>query len=283
MITWNPHEEFSVEFLAKYHDLVLYDIFHHIKAHLLFPPNCSCSGACRCPEWRRKIVLSLNTDFYNKACRAKKDADILFAMKRLWGIENYFSREQYVKAYPIWLIERELKEREEGKQFQMVDRLIWGILRLAVTHKATIFRKFQASMREVIALIIRKNPLETKESKQENYLGGEKAYFDSFNKYKPLCHLIAAQAFVKRNHSVSSLTTPGQIETFLKTAHWLKKELLRIERPNTKQNIMFAEETFLALPSWVNSDDIKIPIEPFQDKLQEIDDFVQKELQRQRK
>ena len=50
----------------KDQDFVLYDVFHNIKAHLLYPLNCGCGEDCLCEATRAKIVLSLNVDLYNK-------------------------------------------------------------------------------------------------------------------------------------------------------------------------------------------------------------------------
>ena len=282
MITWNSYKDFSSEFLSTHHDLVLYDTLHHIKALLLYLPNCACGDPCHCNEWRSKIVFSLHTGHYNKACRGKKDVDLLATMKTLWKLpEDHLFREKHDDAYPPWLIEKELKEREDGKVFKRVNRLVWAILQLSETHKATIFRTARASKREVIKIILGTNPLKTKGQEKTNYLGGEKAHFDSFNEYEVICHLIAASEYVKKKYDTPSLNTPSHIEEFLKTAHWLRKKLLDIETPNTKQNIMFPEEALLSLPPWVNSDDINITLEPFKERLEEIETFVREELRKQ--
>ena len=60
----SPAKDFSPEFLSKHHDLVLYDVFHQIRALILFPLNCSCHDSCDCSEWREKVVLALNTHRY---------------------------------------------------------------------------------------------------------------------------------------------------------------------------------------------------------------------------
>lgn len=43
---------------------------------------------------------------------------------------------------------------------------------------------------------------------------------------------------------------------------------------------MFGENTFLPLPTWVKSDDVVIPIEPFKERLEEIEAFIKKELRK---
>ena len=43
-------------------------------------------------------------------------------------------------------------------------------------------------------------------------------------------------------------------------------------------NIMFLEETLLPLPSWVSSDDIGISLEPFKERLEEIEALVREAL-----
>ena len=279
MMTGNQHKGLSSEFLAQHHDLLLYNAYHQIKAYLLYPPHCSCKESCQCEDLRTKAMLSLNVNLYNKARRQEDEVDRLPVMRFLLNIpDDRYLSEHYGTGYPTWLIEKELKEREEGKHFKIVNRLVWGILRLAETYKATIFKKSQASLREVIKILLGERPLKTKASNTEDYLGGEKVYFDSFTTYKPVCHFIAAWEFVKKDHSTSSLTMPHHIEAFLKTAHWLRKELLCIETPNTKMNIMFLEETLLPLPSWVSSDDIGISLEPFKERLEEIEALVREAL-----
>src|SRR5579863_2407021 len=94
MMIWDKHKDFSPEFLAKHHDYILYDVFHHIKAFLLYPLNCSCEGHCRCATLREKIILSLNVDLYNQAQERQDHPDHLYAMKLLFNLpdESYFRR-----------------------------------------------------------------------------------------------------------------------------------------------------------------------------------------------
>ena len=135
MINWNQHKEFASEFLAEHHDLILYDAFHRIKAFLLFSPNCSCENSCRCPAWREKIILALNTNLYNKACKTGERSDRLYAMKTLWHIpDDRFFREHYAEAYPIWAIKRKLKARKE--EFRIIDKLVWAFLRFGKTTRS---------------------------------------------------------------------------------------------------------------------------------------------------
>ena len=125
MITWNHHKEFSTDFLAEHHHLMLYDVLHHIKAFLLFPLNCFCEDSCQCTEWREKITLALNTHHYNKAYKENEKSERARAMRNLWNIPgNQFFREQYVGAYPIWVIEKELRRRKET--FWFIDQLVWA-------------------------------------------------------------------------------------------------------------------------------------------------------------
>jgi hypothetical protein len=57
MNLWNKHKEFPKPFLAQYRDLVLYDIFHQIKALFLYPLNCDCKEICTCQITREKIAF----------------------------------------------------------------------------------------------------------------------------------------------------------------------------------------------------------------------------------
>lgn len=108
-IVWDRYKQFSPEFLEKYDDFVLCDVFHHIKACLLFPPNCSCKRPCHCLQLREKIALTLNVREYTNAQRFEP-ANRLRAMKNLCYIpEDQVFRELHVDAYPLWAIKKEVK------------------------------------------------------------------------------------------------------------------------------------------------------------------------------
>ena len=276
MILWKKYTRFSSEFLTEQHDLFLYNVFHHIKAFLLFPPKCNCGNSCRCNVFRDNVVLTLNTELYNKALKGNKDPGLLSDMKHIWQIpDDFVFRENQANAYPLWLVEHELQKREKENHFEIVNRLVWTLLRLGKTYEASPFNAPEASLKKSIEHILGKNPLKRKTSTKESYLGGEKAYLARFNEYQAVLPFIAALTYVKKGASITSLNKPSQIETFLKTAHWLRKELLRLETPNIKQSTMFLETTFLPLPSWVNSEDIQIPLEPFQEILDDIESRIE--------
>jgi hypothetical protein len=55
MTVWNDHQTLGEEFLIQHHNLVLYDVYHHIKAFLLFPPNCSCENSWAVPNGVRRL------------------------------------------------------------------------------------------------------------------------------------------------------------------------------------------------------------------------------------
>jgi hypothetical protein len=55
MTLWKEHRGFTPEFLTEHHDLVLYDVLHHIKAVLLYPPNCSCENSWAVPNGVRRL------------------------------------------------------------------------------------------------------------------------------------------------------------------------------------------------------------------------------------
>ena len=135
-IVWDRYKQFSPEFLTKYYDFVLCDIFHHIKALFLFPPNCSCKRPCRCLQMREKIALTLNVRQYTDAQRLEP-SHRLKAMKSICYIpEDHVFRELHADAYPLWAIKKEWKAREKKGHFVAIDRLVWTFLRLGQTSKA---------------------------------------------------------------------------------------------------------------------------------------------------
>ena len=240
MILWKKYTRFSAEYFTEQRDLFLYTVFHHIKAFILFPPKCKCGKSCRCNSFREKVVLTLNTELYNKALKANKDSALLSDMKHIWQIpDDYSFRENQADHYPLWLVEYELQKREKENHFEIVNRLVWTLLRLARTYEVSPFGAPEASLKKAIELILGKNPLKRKTSSKNEYLGGEKAYLARFNEYQAALPFIAALAHVKKGASITDLNKPSQIETFLKTAHWLRKELLRLQTPNIKQGNMF--------------------------------------------
>lgn len=281
VIVWNSHQDFSPEFLNQHRDLVLYDIFHHIKAFLLFPLNCACGDHCQCEALREKIVLSLNMSLYNKAEEEVKDLACLYALKILLKIpEDYFFRKHYAEAYPVWLIDQEFTKREQENHFKIVNQLVWTLLRLAKTYQS-LWGEPRASLNEAVTMILGKTPLKTKALKKDDYLCGEKAYGKYFSTYKSVSHFIVALEFVKEERqgsSLFSLSTPSQIERFLSVSHWFQKELMHLRTPNVKNQFLFLEESLCPLPSWVESDAINISLEPFEGKLQEFNAKVAEQL-----
>lgn len=195
MNLWDKYQEFPPDFLSRYRDFVLYDVFHHIKAILLYPLNCGCSKDCACEATRAKIVLSLSVNLYNKARTRGENPDLLYAMKYFFKIpDDGFFREHYGECYPLWLIDEKFSEKSALNHFQIVGRLVWTLLRLARTYELSFYREHRASLTEAVSIILGKAPLKGKKAKQGKtaYLCGEKGYTAHFNTYKPVCHLIAA-------------------------------------------------------------------------------------------
>jgi hypothetical protein len=91
-----------------------------------------------------------------------------------------------------------------------------------------------------------------------------------FNGYKSVCHFIAAFELLEADPL--SLEDPNQVKAFLKTAQWIREKLLSIRTPNIKDKILFSQESLIPLPSWVNSQDVNIPLEPFQDIIKELEE-----------
>jgi hypothetical protein len=279
MNLWDKYQEFPSDFLSRYRDFVLYDVFHHIKAILLYPLNCGCRKDCVCEATRARVVLSLNVDLYNKARIRQENPDRLYAMKYFLKIpDDGFFREHYGECYPLWLIDEKFAEKSALNHFQIVGRLVWTLLRLARTYELSFYREHRASLTEAVSIILGNAPLKGKKAKQGKtvYLCGEKGYTAHFNTYKSVCHLIAAFQHMEENNPCFSLTDPQKIQEFFNLSHGIQQKLLSVKTPNIKEKSLFLNESFLPIPSWAYSDDIPISIIPFRHKLKEITDYIEK-------
>jgi len=241
---------------------------------LLYPINCYWEGPCQCDELRARIILTLNVEFYNGAIEKGEDSEQLYAIKSLLKIpEEIYFRKNWGNAYPLWLINQELENKDQ--LFKIVDRLVWSLLRLAKTYEESEIGEPRASVNEAVEMILGKTPLKSKQSQEQDYLCGEKAYGKYFKEYKSVCHFIAAAEILKREKqrdedSFFVIKNPEQIERFLSIAHWFRKKLLSIKTPNVKTKSLFSEELLLSFSSWVNNEEVDIDIEDFDDKRQEL-------------
>lgn len=275
MIQWNQHKRFSPEFLSEHHDLLVYDIYHQIKAFTLYPLNCSCKERCQCADLRTKVSLSLNVELYNRAFREGKDPETLSDMRFFLSIpdDSYF-REHHGESYPLWLIEKEWEDREEQNHFKIVAQLVWTLLRLSKTQEVSPWRNSQASVTEALKELLPSTPLKKKGSrKEEGHLCGEKAYRKYLKTYKSVCHFIAALEYLREDKLLLSPRTPRDIKKFLEVSDWFRTKLLSFLTPNVKEMSFFLEEELLPLPPWVNGKDVKIPLQPLEKKLQAINDM----------
>lgn len=277
-IFWREPEDFSDAFLAKYQELVFYDIFHQVKAFLLLPPNCVCKGDCLCGQIRGKVVLSLNTNLFNKISVFENNLERLYMMRMLLRVpEDSFFRKNYGDSYPLWLIEEELKRREKTHHFKIIHHLVWTLLRLGRTHEAFGSER-EASLNEAINFMLGKNPLKAPgiNLQRPDYICGEKKLAAYFKKYKPLCHFIAAFERMKQERQLEERflfdldLRSARVKSFLKFAQGVREELLLLVTPNIKGKILFTEETLLSLPPWVTSDGVQLKIEPIEEKLKEL-------------
>jgi hypothetical protein len=282
MILENKHTDLFPPFLDRHGDYLLYNTFHQVKAFLLYP--CGCDTLCQCETLREKIILTLNVHLYNQAQERKETPDNLRAMRFLLKIpDEDFFKKHYSEAYPVWLIQEQLGQEDRQKSFKVVAQLIEALLRLARTYELSLFKESRASITEALAMILGSAPLKTKAKKlgKEPRLCGEKAYSARLNAYKSVCHFIAALNFMEKNNSSFSLSTPDakaeHVQQFLSVSHWFRKKLLLFYTPNIKHGALFSKKTLLSLPSWIASDDIDILIDPFEDKLQEINALFKKE------
>jgi hypothetical protein len=274
----DKHKEFPKHFLVQHRDLVLYDIFHQIKALFLYPLNCGCIENCTCKAIREKIVFSLNIDFYNKARMKGDNPDYLHAMRYFYKIpDDAYFRESYGDGYPLWLIEEKFREKSNQNHFKIVGHLTWTLLRLARTYEISpIDRLPLASLTEALDIILGKTPLKSKSRTEHNetYLGGEKKYIYFFNAYKPICHFIAAYQHSAKENPSFSFADPKHIQEFLEQSYWIRQKLLLIQTPNAKQKCLFTEDSLIPVRPWVKLDNSSFPLEPFQDKLDEINEFI---------
>lgn len=273
---WKEYKEFSDPFLSKHYDLILHDTFHHIIPLLLYPLNCGCKDVCICADIRAKIALSLNTHLYIQALETKEDPDKLDAMKLILRIpDESFFKMDYVNSYPIWLIRERFLREDTQKNLAIVYQLIWTLIRLAKTYETSLYGSNRGSIKEAISLLLGDMPLKAKTNKaRKDTLYGEKAYSTQFTIFKPVSHFVVALKFLDITDSHLSLINPNTIEMFLSIAHWVRERLLTLETPNIRDKSLFQEKTLLSLPSWVTSHDIKIHIDPFEQKLHEINEPV---------
>lgn len=215
-------------------------------------------------------------DYYDAAVRRKEEKDKLHAMRFLFDIpETSFCRLHYTKAYPSWLIYQELQKREEDNLFKSVEHLIWTLLRLARTNEVSSFNTPWASLKGAMQLILGDAP-----SKTNPYYCGAKAYGKRLRDYKPICHFITAMEMVKEE---SLLNTPDQIKRFLSLSAWLKEKLIAVQTMNIKKERLFLEENFFPLPTWIQLEKVDILLEPFENKLKEINNMIESEFAKQAK
>ena len=276
-VLWKRPEVFQPGFLEQHKDVILYDILNHIKAFLLYPPLCKCDKLCLCTDKRHKVILSLNTHSYNKI-EMKRTEENLFPARFFLNIpEDHFFRKNSGDLYPLWLIQEGFQKSETVRK--RIDQLVWTLLKLARTCEISPLRSFQASVEKALEILLGKGPLKTHTENQKGSLGGEKAYRETFKVYKSLCPFIAAFNMMKENGPEMPPEDDGEddpwedphtIEHFLKVAHFFRKTMLRVTTPNVKGQSLFSEETLFSLPPWIHSDDIDIPLHPFEDKLLEI-------------
>ncbi len=274
MTIWDTPQEFKQAFCKEHQNYILADVFHRIKAHLLYPLNCGCESKsyCPCEDLRARVVLTLNIELYNQAEDWQKDQRLLSALRHFLQIpDDRFLRRHLDKIHAPDFIAREFQKKVEAKHFQIVNELVWTLLRLVATNHAVGFSAPHASLNEAIGIILGKAPLKSRWRKQaqKDYLCGEKGFIAHLKTYKAVCHFIAAFKLIDPagKRSYFNLTKPRQIEKFLKYSHGLREILLILETPNSKEKNLFTPDSLIPLPDWVDSDDMDIPIEPLADKL----------------
>jgi len=246
-------------------------------AFLLFPFKCSCKTPCRCVGFRESAIISLNTKLFNKAEKENKDADFLRDIRFLLRIpEDHFYITLCVEGYPLWMIKKDFKKIDEENYFRNIERFVWTLLRFDKTHEALPFRESDTIMKEEPRDVnFEKKTLKTNviQFQKRGYLTDEKTFLEHFDTYKSVCHFIAAYEFMKRKKQQGwqfSLNKPNQIQRFLNISHWFRKKLLSLNISSNKVNISFSEEDLVSLPSWIQGNEIDIPVEPFDNKIHEM-------------
>jgi hypothetical protein len=188
--------------------------------------------------------------------------------------DESYCRKHYTNAYPTWLIKENFSRK--SIPFKLVDHLIWTLLRISKTHELSIFHTAKTSIQEAIEWIFGNTPVKTSvRRKKSSALGGQDAYTEQFKLHKQVAHFIVALEFLEKERGgepsiLFSWDQPNQIERFFSLAYGFRQKFLLLYTPNTKKQNMFLEEEILPLPAWVKSEGIDILIEPFEERLQEI-------------
>jgi hypothetical protein len=183
----------------------------------------------------------------------------------------------YAEAYPAWLTEKELKDREMNNHFKILNQLVLTFLRVGKATKSNSGAQ-KVSLNKAMKIILGEMPINSNVSKlkKDEHFCGEKEYANNFKKYKFVCHFIAALEICKKEvpdwENVFTCIYPPHeyIEKFLSIAHWFREKLLSLERDNVKDKVFLSEENICPLPIWVQSDDIDFSLELSEEDLQKI-------------
>ncbi|MEN8237184.1 MAG: hypothetical protein ABFQ95_06565 [Pseudomonadota bacterium] len=206
MQTWRTYEDFSDSFMAKHLEVFLYDTYHQLIAMLLYPQNCKCSLSCDCDELREMTVLSLNTYLFERLQEKLTDPNKIHGLKRLLQVpEDHYFRSNWYKAFSLRQIHKELCQKEPT--FKRVHHLVWAFIELAEISRANNKGNL-VTLKDAQELVLGKFPLKKKKKSDPEYLGGEKAYSDDLQDYKPFCHFLAAFEFKKNNSSYRFYENP---------------------------------------------------------------------------
>ncbi len=277
MNIWPTYHNFSAEFREQNRNLVLYDTLHHIQALLLYHPNCDCGRNCNCAEQRRKIVLSLNLALFERIRKERGNSDGLGMLREFLKIpeDAYFFRENWNDAFPLRFIMKELQQKEV--ELKRVDQIVWIFLRLAKTSES-FGGGGQTSISESARVIQGNLPIKkARLSEGLPILGCDKFYTQNLDKYKSICHLIAAFQ-LHQNPSIFSSPeafftsqTPENIDLTLKRAHWIRHKLITTKITKSKEGKSFPQRVLKELPDWVEYEDFSNTLESVEKKQQELE------------
>jgi hypothetical protein len=274
----NSHEKiFSSSFLSQHHDIILYNTLHQIIAFLLFPTNGPSNIRYRYEELREKVILSLNVELFNRAEKEEKDQERLYTIRCILRIpEDIFFPRLSIESYPLWIIKEDFQKIDEGNYFRNIEKFVWALLRSDKTKEAYLSKKSHViTEKEKGEMSLGKSLLKTNVIKfqRKDRLTHERTFEKHFETYKPFCHFIAAYECMRREKQQGwqfSLNQPNQIQRFLNISHWFRKNLLSLKTPGVNEKVLFSEEDLVSLPTWVQGDEVDIPIEPGDNEIHEI-------------
>ena len=165
-------------------------------------------------------------------------------MRLIFNIpEDDFFRRNYVNAYPLWLIQKELAQK--NIIYKAAYRFLEALLYLGRT-QGSCFSSFEA-----LKLIL--GPSTLKMKAKTDYLGGEKFYTAHFKTYRSLCAFVFAFMPPQKQEVDDPLARPvDDIYKLFKLASSTRQLLLGLHTQNVKKKKMFFDQTLIKIPDWIH-------------------------------